>query len=77
MQRFEELSSTDYQKRAETNEIYIAPGPRLGDLVIEANNIAKAFGDNVLYENLSFNLPKGGIVGVIVLMVRVKPRYSA
>lgn len=65
MQRFEELSSTDYQKRAETNEIYIAPGPRLGDLVIEANNIAKAFGDNVLYENLSFNLPKGGIVGVI------------
>lgn len=65
MQRFEELSSTDYQKRAETNEIYIAPGPRLGDLVIEANNIAKAFGDNVLYENLSFNLPKGGIVGII------------
>jgi ATP-binding cassette ChvD family protein len=65
MQRFEELSSSDYQKRAETNEIYIAPGPRLGDLVIEANNIAKSFGDRVLYENLSFNLPKGGIVGVI------------
>ena len=65
MQRFEELSSTDYQKRSETNEIYIAPGPRLGDLVIEANNIAKAFGDRVLYENLSFNLPRGGIVGVI------------
>ncbi|TXH71880.1 MAG: energy-dependent translational throttle protein EttA [Thiothrix sp.] len=65
MQRFEELSSSDYQKRAETNEIYIAPGPRLGDLVIEANNISKAFGDRVLYDNLSFNLPKGGIVGVI------------
>jgi ATP-binding cassette ChvD family protein len=65
MQRFEELSSTDYQKRAETSEIYIAPGPRLGDLVIEAKDIGKAFGDRVLYENLSFNLPKGGIVGVI------------
>ncbi|WP_020559662.1 energy-dependent translational throttle protein EttA [Thiofilum flexile] len=65
MQRFEELSSTDYQKRAETNEIYIAPGPRLGDLVIEAQHIAKAFGDRVLYEDLSFNLPKGGIVGII------------
>lgn len=65
MQRFEELSSSDYQKRAETNEIYIAPGPRLGDLVIEANQISKAFGDRVLYDNLSFNLPKGGIVGVI------------
>jgi ATP-binding cassette ChvD family protein len=65
MQRFEELSSTDYQKRAETNEIYIAPGPRLGDLVIEAQNISKSFGERLLYENLSFNLPKGGIVGVI------------
>lgn len=65
MQRFEELSSSDYQKRAETNEIYIAPGPRLGELVIEASNISKAFGDRVLYENLSFNLPKGGIVGII------------
>ncbi len=65
MQRFEELSSTDYQKRAETNEIYIAPGPRLGDLVIEANGIGKSFGDRLLYENVSFNLPKGGIVGII------------
>ena len=65
MQRFEELSSSDYQKRAETNEIYIAPGPRLGDLVIEAKGISKSFGDRLLYENLSFNLPKGGIVGVI------------
>lgn len=65
MQRFEELSSSDYQKRAETNEIYIAPGPRLGDLVIEANGISKSFSDRLLYENISFNLPKGGIVGII------------
>lgn len=65
MQRFEELSSSDYQARSETNEIYIAPGPRLGDLVIEAKDIAKSFGDRLLYENLSFALPRGGIVGVI------------
>jgi ATP-binding cassette ChvD family protein len=65
IKRFEELSSTDYQKRAETNEIYIPPGPRLGDLVIEANNISKTYGNNVLYENLSFSLPRGGIVGII------------
>ncbi len=65
MQRFEELSSSDYQKRAETNEIYIAPGPRLGDSVIEASGISKSFGDRLLYENVSFNLPKGGIVGII------------
>ncbi len=65
LKRFEELSSRTYQKRAETNEIYIPPGPRLGDLVIEAENISKAFGENVLYENLSFRLPKGGIVGII------------
>jgi ATP-binding cassette ChvD family protein len=65
MQRFEELSSSDYQKRAETNEIYIAPGPRLGDLVIEAEGISKSFGDHLLYENVSFSLPKGGIVGII------------
>ncbi|PID49561.1 MAG: energy-dependent translational throttle protein EttA [Proteobacteria bacterium] len=65
MQRFEELSASDYQARSETNEIYIAPGPRLGDLVIEANHISKSFGDRLLYENLSFKLPRGGIVGVI------------
>ncbi|MGB0866325.1 MAG: energy-dependent translational throttle protein EttA [Granulosicoccaceae bacterium] len=62
---FEELQSQDTQKRAETQEIYIPPGPRLGDLVIEANDISKSFGDKVLYENLSFSLPKGGIVGII------------
>ncbi len=65
IKRFEELNSTDYQKRAETNEIYIPPGPRLGDLVIEAKNISKAYGDNVLYGDLSFSLPKGGIIGII------------
>lgn len=63
--KFEELESQEFQKRNETMEIYIPAGPRLGDLVIEANNISKAFGDRLLYENLSFNLPKGGIVGVI------------
>ncbi|WP_034855561.1 energy-dependent translational throttle protein EttA [Ignatzschineria larvae DSM 13226] len=63
--RFEELESQEYQQRNETMEIYIPPGPRLGDLVIEATDVAKAFGDKLLYEDLSFNLPKGGIVGVI------------
>ncbi|MBT8440479.1 MAG: energy-dependent translational throttle protein EttA [Gammaproteobacteria bacterium] len=63
--RFEDLQSQDFQIRNETNELYIPPGPRLGDLVIEADGIKKAFGDNVLYDNLSFNLPKGGIVGII------------
>ncbi len=63
--RFEELSSKEYQRRNETQEIYIPPGPRLGDLVIEAKNISKSFGDRMLIDNLSFNLPKGGIVGVI------------
>ncbi len=65
LRRFDELSSTDYQKRAETNEIYIPPGPRLGDVVIEAKSISKTFGDKVLYEDLNFNLPPGGIVGII------------
>jgi len=63
--RFEELQSTDFQSRNETNELYIPPGPRLGDLVIEAEGLRKAYGDRLLYEDLSFNLPKGGIVGII------------
>ncbi|EIC22112.1 energy-dependent translational throttle protein EttA [Thiorhodovibrio frisius] len=63
--RFDELQSQEFQTRNETNEIYIPPGPRLGDLVIEANGLGKAYGERLLYENLSFNLPKGGIVGVI------------
>jgi energy-dependent translational throttle protein EttA len=65
LEQFEELQSQDFQKRCETQEIYIPPGPRLGDLVIEAKNISKSFGDRLLFENLSFNLPRGGIVGVI------------
>ena len=65
LRRFDELASTDYQKRAETSEIYIPPGPRLGDVVIEAKSISKNFGDKVLYEDLNFNLPPGGIVGII------------
>jgi ATP-binding cassette ChvD family protein len=65
LQRFDDLNSKDFQSRNETNEIYIPPGPRLGDLVIEANGISKSFGDKLLFENLSFRLPPGGIVGVI------------
>jgi sulfate-transporting ATPase len=63
--RFEELSSVEVQKRNETQEIYIPPGPRLGDVVIEANNISKGFGDRLLINDLSFKLPPGGIVGII------------
>ena len=63
--RFEELSSVDVQKRNETQEIYIPPGPRLGDVVIEANNISKGFGNRLLISELSFKLPPGGIVGII------------
>ncbi|MEY3808224.1 MAG: hypothetical protein RI893_1200 [Pseudomonadota bacterium] len=63
--RFDELSSIDVQKRNETQEIYIPPGPRLGDIVIEADNISKSFGDKLLFNGLSFKLPPGGIVGII------------
>ena len=63
--RFEELNSQDFQKRNETNEIYIPPGPRLGDLVIEFNKVTKKFDDRVLFEDLSFNIPPGAIVGII------------
>ena len=65
MARFEELTSKEFQARNETNEIYIPPGPRLGELVVEVDKISKTFGDRVLFENLSFSLPAGGIVGVI------------
>jgi len=65
MNRFEELSSKEYQKRNETNELFIPPGPRLGDLVIEAKNLKKGFGDRLLIDDLDFSLPPGGIVGVI------------
>jgi len=63
--RFEELNSQQFQSRQETNEIYIPPGPRLGDLIVEATNLNKGFGDHLLIENLNFNIPPGAIVGVI------------
>jgi len=63
--RFEELASQEAQKRNETKELYIPPGPRLGELVIEANHIRKGFGDRLLIDDLSFKLPQGGIVGII------------
>ena len=65
LQRYEELASQEFQKRNETNEIYIPPGDRLGDLVIEAKDLRKAYGERLLTERLSFNLPAGGIVGII------------
>ncbi len=63
--RFEELNSQEFQKRNETTELYIPPGPRLGDVVIEVNNLCKGFGDRTLIDNLSFSIPKGSIVGII------------
>ncbi|MBV6415533.1 MAG: Energy-dependent translational throttle protein EttA [Steroidobacteraceae bacterium] len=63
--RYEELASKEFQERNETNEIYIPPGERLGDLVIEARNLRKGYGERLLIDKLSFNLPKGGIVGII------------
>ncbi len=65
LQRYEELASQEFQQRNETNEIYIPPGERLGDRVIEAKGLKKAYADRLLYDGLSFDLPKGGIVGVI------------
>ncbi|MDX2457776.1 MAG: energy-dependent translational throttle protein EttA [Gammaproteobacteria bacterium] len=63
--RFEELASQDAQQRNETKQLFIPPGPRLGELVIEANHLSKRYGNTLLYEDLNFNLPRGGIVGVI------------
>ena len=63
--RFEELTSQEAQQRNETKQLFIPPGPRLGDLVIEAKHLSKRYGDTLLYEDLSFNLPRGGIVGII------------
>jgi ATP-binding cassette ChvD family protein len=65
LRQFDEISSVQYQKRNETNEIYIPPGPRLGDLVLEVTDLKKGFGDKLLIDGLSFQLPAGGIVGVI------------
>ena len=63
--RFDELNSQDFQTRNETNEIYIPPGPRLGDKVIEVEGLRKVFGDRLLFDNVSFSVPKGAIVGII------------
>jgi len=63
--RFEELASQEQQKRNETKQLFIPPGPRLGDLVVDASHLGKRFGEKLLIEDLSFNLPRGGIVGVI------------
>jgi sulfate-transporting ATPase len=65
LSRFEEMNSQDFQKRSETNEIYIPPGQRLGELVIEFNNVSKRFGDKTLFENLNFKVPQGALVGII------------
>ncbi|KTC65645.1 fused transporter subunits of ABC superfamily: ATP-binding components (plasmid) [Legionella adelaidensis] len=63
--RFEEMNSKEFQKRNETNELYIPPGERLGDLVLEGKELRKAYGDRILFENLNFHLPKGGVLGII------------
>ncbi|WP_087717788.1 energy-dependent translational throttle protein EttA [Salinicola salarius] len=65
LNRFEELQSGDYQKRNETNEIYIPPGPRLGDKVIEFHDVSKRFDEKMLFDNLSFQIPTGAIVGIV------------
>ena len=65
MARFEELNSGEYQKRNETNELFIPPGPRLGDKVIEVQHLNKSYGDRTLIDDLSFSIPKGAIVGII------------
>jgi ATP-binding cassette ChvD family protein len=65
VQRYEELASREFQERNETNEIYIPPGERLGELVIEVQGLRKGYGERLLIDNLSFNLPRGGIVGII------------
>ncbi|MBO6558324.1 MAG: energy-dependent translational throttle protein EttA [Pseudomonadales bacterium] len=63
--RFEELNSQEFQTRNETQELYIPPGPRLGDTVLEVEGVTKKFGDTVLIDNLSFSVPKGAIIGII------------
>ncbi|XBS70484.1 energy-dependent translational throttle protein EttA [Acerihabitans sp. KWT182] len=63
--RFEELNSVEYQKRNETSELFIPPGPRLGDKVLEVQNLRKSYGDRLLIDDLSFSVPKGAIVGII------------
>lgn len=65
IKNYDERLKVQNEKRVETNELYIPPGPRLGDVVIQANDISKAYGERLLYENLNFQLPPGGVVGII------------
>ncbi len=65
LQRFEELNSQEYQQRNETHEIFIPPGPRLGEMVVEVDHVSKGFGDRLLIDDLSFKIPAGAIVGII------------
>lgn len=65
LKRFDELASSDYQKRSETKEIYIPPGPRLGEKVVEIDGLSMAYGDRILYQGLSFQIPRGAILGII------------
>src|SRR5438045_7453632 len=65
LERYEELASREFQERNETNEIYIPPGERLGDLVIEVERLRKGYGERLLIDNLSFRMPRGAIVGII------------
>ena len=65
LKRFEEIASQDFQKRSETKELYIPPGPRLGDLVVEIDGGKKSYGDKLLFQDLEFKLPRGGIVGIV------------
>src|SRR5262249_59022913 len=62
--RYEELASREFQERSETNQLYIPPGERLGDLVVEAKGLRKSYGDRLLIDNLNFNLPPAGLVGI-------------
>ena len=65
LKAYEEMASQEFQKRSETRELYIPPGPRLGDVVIEVNNVGKKYGDRWLYKGLTFSVPKGAIVGIV------------
>ncbi len=65
LKAYEELASQEYQKRSETKELYIPPGPRLGDVVIEVKNVGKSFGERKLFDGMNFSVPKGAIVGII------------
>lgn len=65
LKSFEEMNSREFQKRNETQEIYIPPGPRLGDKVIELNNVTKSYGEKLLFENLNLSIPAGAIVGIV------------